>query len=239
MQSQNLNAGGMTAIMGGVGDVFNLVGAVNEYKTSQEQGDNAAISLAKGAGNFAWGEFYYGGVARLVNERGIHVGSHLISLGSTSSMIGKATGTVAGGIAGGIGGVAASPFVGAYNLLTKKGAAKAGSAMWGTITGGIAGGAKGIGTVGALAGQMGVTMALSMAPQLLAQMPKKWEHNAQVMTQAYRQRGKLGSGYFEMSQAGYTMRQRSLNAIRQNGLNTQTALGNEARMYYRGVGLDD
>ena len=49
-------------------------------------------------------------------------------------------------------------------------------------------------------------------------------------------RGKLGSGHFEMTEAGYTMRQRSLNAIRNNGINTQSALGNEARTYYRGAG---
>ena len=49
----------------------------------------------------------------------------------------------------------------------------------------------------------------------------------------YRQKGKLGSGYFNMTDTGYTMRQRSLNAIRSNGLNTQSVLGNEARTYFR------
>lgn len=48
----------------------------------------------------------------------------------------------------------------------------------------------------------------------------------------YSNRGRLGSGYAPMSQAGYTMRQRSINAIRQNGLNLQSVLGNEARQYY-------
>lgn len=60
------------------------------------------------------------------------------------------------------------------------------------------------------------------------------ERTTKTMTQAYSQRGRLGSGYFEMSDAGYTMRQRSLNAIRNNGLNTQSVLGNEARTYFRG-----
>lgn len=60
------------------------------------------------------------------------------------------------------------------------------------------------------------------------------EHTTKTMTGGYGHRGKLGSGYFEMSEAGYTMRQRSLNAIRNNGLNTQSVLGNEARTYFRG-----
>lgn len=58
----------------------------------------------------------------------------------------------------------------------------------------------------------------------------------QQMAKGYGMRGKLGSGHFEMTEAGYTMRQRSLNAIRNNGINTQSALGNEARTYYRGAG---
>lgn len=61
-----------------------------------------------------------------------------------------------------------------------------------------------------------------------------FEHTAKSMNKRYEQKGKFGSGYFEMTQAGYTMRQRSLNAIRSNGLNTQNALGNEARTYFRG-----
>lgn len=51
---------------------------------------------------------------------------------------------------------------------------------------------------------------------------------------SYTSKGKFGSGYFNMTEAGYTMRQRSINAIRSNGLNTQSVLGNEARTYYRG-----
>ena len=63
--------------------------------------------------------------------------------------------------------------------------------------------------------------------------PAVWQNNAQQMGKAYNSNGKLGSGYFNMTQAGYTMRQRSLNAIRSNGINLQSALGNEARQYVR------
>ena len=62
------------------------------------------------------------------------------------------------------------------------------------------------------------------------------QHTGKSMANAYNRRGKFGSGYFDMSQAGYTMRQRSLNAIRQNGMNINSTLGNEARTYYRGSG---
>ena len=67
-----------------------------------------------------------------------------------------------------------------------------------------------------------------------ALLPATGEHTAKTMAKGYGQKGKFGSGYFDMTQAGYTMRQRSLNAIRSNGLNTQNALGNEARTYFRG-----
>lgn len=60
------------------------------------------------------------------------------------------------------------------------------------------------------------------------------QNTTNEMRKAYGSVGKFGSGYFNMTEAGYTMRQRSLNAIRSNGLNTQSALGNEARTYYRG-----
>ena len=48
----------------------------------------------------------------------------------------------------------------------------------------------------------------------------------------YEKRGRLGAGYAPMTEAGYTMRQRSINAIRQNGLNLQEVFGNEARQYF-------
>ena len=59
------------------------------------------------------------------------------------------------------------------------------------------------------------------------------EHSAKQMGDAYARAGNLGSGFFEMSKPGYTMRQRSLNAIRNNGTAIQSALGNEARTYFR------
>ena len=60
-----------------------------------------------------------------------------------------------------------------------------------------------------------------------------WEHKANEMSKGYAMAGKLGSGHFNMTEAGYTMRQRSINAIRSNGTNIQSALGNEARQYFR------
>ena len=85
----------------------------------------------------------------------------------------------------------------------------------------------------------GVNLALMFVPGLIGAGIQAYgtmaEQNTKKMEQAYAQRGKLGSGYFDMSEAGYTMRQRSLNAIRQNGLNTQSVFGNEARTYFRGV----
>ena len=61
------------------------------------------------------------------------------------------------------------------------------------------------------------------------------EHTTKQMAQAYNNAGKFGSGYFDMSKPAYTMRQRSLNAIRNNGTAIQSALGNEARTYFRGT----
>ena len=45
--------------------------------------------------------------------------------------------------------------------------------------------------------------------------------------------GRVGSGHFNMSQAGYTMRQRAMNQIRSNGQNINSVLGNEARNYLK------
>lgn len=224
MQSQNLNAGGMTALMGGVGDVFNLVGAAGEYKRSQEQGDSGAISIAKAAGNFAWSEFYYGGVARMVSEGPI--GPIFSKAGQG---IGSAVGHLAGGVTGGVVGGAAKTFGAKASLLGKAGTIAKGASIAG----------KAGEVIGGMVGGMLPVMALTMAPQMAAQLPQFWSNTGRVIGKSYRQRGKLGSGYFEMTQSGYTMRQRSLNAIRQNGLNMQSALGNEARMYFRGSGIDD
>lgn len=60
-----------------------------------------------------------------------------------------------------------------------------------------------------------------------------WENTGKKLATGYAQKGKFGSGYFDMTEAGYTMRQRSLQAIRSNGLNTNSVLGNEARTYFR------
>lgn len=43
--------------------------------------------------------------------------------------------------------------------------------------------------------------------------------------------GYAGSGYFNMSGAGYTMRQRAVNKMHETGMNINSVLGNEARNY--------
>ena len=150
-----------TALQGvNIGDGINVIFGVSDYKHAREQGDNRAVSLAKAAGSFAWGEMLFGGVNSAITKAG--------------------------------------------------------------LTGGLAIGANLVFT----AAYMGVTVA----PQIASTM---WQHNTSMTAKGYSSKGKLGSGYFDMTEAGYTMRQRSLNAIRQNGLNTQSVLGNEARTYFR------
>lgn len=78
-----------------------------------------------------------------------------------------------------------------------------------------------------------LTIGLALAPAIGQIAGVSMEQNTKVQSKALSQRGKIGSGYFNMSDSGYTMRQRSLNAIRSNGLNTQSVLGNEARTYFR------
>ena len=146
------------------GDAMNVGFAVSDYKGAKNEGNSKAVSVAKAAGSFAWGEFYYGGISRVV---------------------GKGIETI------GIKGLAA----GALN--------------------------------------MAGTMAITMIPAVIQGVGAAGEHTTQQMGQGYNHRGSFGSGYFNMTEAGYTMRQRSLNAIRSNGLNTQSVLGNEARTYYR------
>ena len=89
---------------------------------------------------------------------------------------------------------------------------------------------------GLAAGALNLTlpMLITMLPTVLDGMNAAGQWQTQQETAAFRTKGGFGSGHFSMTQAGYTMRQRSLNAIRSNGLNTQSALGNEARTYYRG-----
>lgn len=142
-----------TALQGvNIGDGINVIMGVSDYKHAREQGDNRAVSLAKAAGSFAWGEMLFGGIASKFGMAG--------SLGFTAAYIGA-----------------------------------------------------------------------TVVPQIAA---TTWQHNTKEMAKGYSGKGKFGSGYFDMTQAGYTMRQRSLNAIRSNGVNTQSVLGNEARTYFRG-----
>ena len=87
-----------------------------------------------------------------------------------------------------------------------------------------------------LAGGIGVGLAvtgLNIAGNLAA---KHMENTAQKLGQARNAlTGGIGSGHFNMTQSGYTMRQRSLNAIRSNGANINSAFGNEARNYWLGL----
>lgn len=79
-----------------------------------------------------------------------------------------------------------------------------------------------------------VTIGLMMAPAAASLVGAAAQNGSKVRTKAWSNRGQFGSGYFNMSEAGYTMRQRSINAIQSNKLNTQSVLGNEARTYFRG-----
>lgn len=118
-----------------------------------------------------------------------------------------------------------------------KSAVKAGASFaWGEFFyGGMSSAVtNGLTKVGLGAMSMPVTMGLMLAPAAAQLAGASIEQNSRVKKQFYSQKGKFGSGYFDMSQAGYTMRQRSLNAIHSNGLNTQSVLGNEARTYFRG-----
>lgn len=75
-------------------------------------------------------------------------------------------------------------------------------------------------------------LPISMAPAVGSGLLAAGEHTAQAQNKFYDKTGKFGSGYVNMTDAGYTMRQRSLNAIRSNGLNLNSVFGNEARTYY-------
>lgn len=116
----------------------------------------------------------------------------------------------------------------------------AGSFAWGELFYGgassaISGGLTKVGISGLANGAltMGATVGLTalMASGQIASAV--WQNNAQQMAKGYASNGELGSGHFNMTESGYTMRQRSLNAIRSNGMNMQSALGNEARQYVR------
>lgn len=79
---------------------------------------------------------------------------------------------------------------------------------------------------------MGLGMAVTMGASLGAEAMK---HGAEMQGEGLNRQKSIGSGHFNMTEAGYTMRQRSLNAIRSNGVNINSAFGNEARNYYVGL----
>lgn len=116
----------------------------------------------------------------------------------------------------------------------------AGSFAWGELFYGgassaISGGLTKVGISGLANGAltMGATVGLTALMTSGQIASAVWQNNAQQMAKGYASNGKLGSGHFNMTESGYTMRQRSLNAIRSNGMNMQSALGNEARQYVR------
>lgn len=74
-------------------------------------------------------------------------------------------------------------------------------------------------------------MGLTIGYDMMLQTSKQ---NAELQKQMkYTGSGRVGSGYFNMSSAGYTMRQRAINQLRQNGQNVNSVLGNEARNYVK------
>lgn len=83
-----------------------------------------------------------------------------------------------------------------------------------------------LGPVGSLA-YVGITAGYDMMLQTSKQ-------NAELQKQMkYTGSGRVGSGTFNMSGAGYTMRQRAINQLRANGQNVSSVLGNEARNYLK------
>ena len=74
-------------------------------------------------------------------------------------------------------------------------------------------------------------MGATMGYDLMMDNAKK---NSQLMSEMKTVgSGRVGAGYFNMSNAGYTMRQRALNQIRSNGQLAESVLGNEARNYIK------
>lgn len=83
-----------------------------------------------------------------------------------------------------------------------------------------------LGPVGSLA-YFGITTGYDI-------MLQSSKQNAELQKQMkYTGSGRMGSGYFNMSGAGYTMRQRAINQLRANGQNINSVLGNEARNYMK------
>lgn len=80
-----------------------------------------------------------------------------------------------------------------------------------------------IGTIAYLGATAGYDMFIQSSKQ-----------NAEYQKQMkYTGSGRVGSGSFNMSGAGYTMRQRAINQLRANGQNVNSVLGNEARNYLK------
>lgn len=87
--------------------------------------------------------------------------------------------------------------------------------------------------IGAYLGPIGslVYFGATMGYDMLLQTSKQ---NAELQKKMkYTGSGRVGSGYFNMSGAGYTMRQRAMNQLRSNGQNVNSVLGNEARNYLK------
>lgn len=88
---------------------------------------------------------------------------------------------------------------------------------------------------GGMAGMLKGT-AISMAVTTGAQLGfQHMTNTGQKLGQGSESVKGLGSGHFDLTSPGYTMRQRSLNVIRSNGANINSAFGNEARNYWLGL----
>ena len=142
----------------------------------------------------------------------------------------KATGFNTGDVINGV--IAVSD----YKTAREQGDSKAKSVVkaaasfaWGEFFyGGLSSAVSGV--IGGVPGMI-ATAGLTMLPAVPSIVGALAENGTKQATQKWANRGSIGSGYFNMSEYGYTMRQRSLNAIRQNGLNTRSVLGNEARNF--------
>lgn len=86
-----------------------------------------------------------------------------------------------------------------------------------------------------LAGSLGFGLAVAAGSAAIDLGMKAMENTGKSLGEGSDRLKGLGSGHVNMTQAGYTMRQRSLNAIRSNGANINSAFGNEARNYYLGL----
>ncbi len=100
---------------------------------------------------------------------------------------------------------------------------------------------------GALGQTLSTTAVSAMIPTLTGQLAymgltvgyDMMMQNAKANAEVSKDLKYIGSGYvggsgrFDMSNAGYTMRQRSIEKMRSTGMNINSVLGNEARNYMR------